>query len=76
MTSQDVLGWGYLAWQNEVGNVGPKVLESINELGGVQQIVCSERCVMALTKSGKLYSLLYSSESKVSEFITRIFRRM
>ena len=35
-----MLGWGYLAWQTEVGNAGPKVLENINELGGVQQIVC------------------------------------
>ena len=65
LISQDVLGWGYLAWQTEAGNAGPRVLENINELGGVQMIVCSERCLIALAKSGKLYSLVYNSESKV-----------
>ncbi len=67
LISQDVLGWGYLAWQNEVGSAGPRAMESVSELGGVQQIVCCERCLLILTKAGKVYSLDYSSESKVKK---------
>ncbi len=68
LQSQDVLGWGYLAWQSDEGSgagVGPRCLESVCELGGVQQIACSEKSMLILTKTGKVYSLAYSSEFKV-----------
>ena len=63
--SQEVLGWGWLAWAGGNACVGPHVMESLSELGGIQQIACAERCLLSLTRSGKVYCLYYSSETQV-----------
>lgn len=63
--NQEVLAWGWLAWQGSAGGATPLVLDSLNELGGVQMLVCSEKGLLALTRTGKVYSLLYKSETQV-----------
>ena len=65
--NQEALGWGWLAWQGgAAGGCGYVTLDSLNEIGGVQQLVCSEKGVMVLTKTGKVYCLLYKSDTQVS----------
>ena len=63
--NQETLGWGWLAWQGGTSPTGPNVIESLSEIGGVKQIACAERCALALTKSGKVYLMYYSSETQV-----------
>ena len=68
--SQDIIGLGWLSWAGAPGaqlppNGGPHALRMFSELGGVQQIVCAERCLLTLTRSGKVYSMYYSSDTQV-----------
>ena len=44
----------------------PSVVSSLAEIGEIQQMVCSETCLLALTRAGKVYSLNYASLSQVS----------
>jgi E3 ubiquitin-protein ligase HERC2 len=61
---QDVLGFGWLNWDNTGHTSGPSTLHNLVELG-VNQICCSERCVLVLTRAGKVYMHPYSSEGQV-----------
>lgn len=65
--TQEIVGMGWLSWANnsKTGS-GPHVLEVFNDLGGVQQIVCAERCLLALTRTGRVYVMYYSSDTQVS----------
>ena len=63
--SQEVVGWGSLGWREDATSGGPSLVQSLSELGGVKQIACSERCLVALTKAGKVYTLHYNSETQV-----------
>ncbi len=65
--NQETLGWGWLGWQGGSPTAGPNVIESLSEIGGVKQIACAERCLLALTKSGKVYMMLYSSETQTPQ---------
>ncbi|XP_061183765.1 E3 ubiquitin-protein ligase HERC2-like isoform X1 [Saccostrea echinata] len=62
-SSQEVLGLGWLAWAAEGGAIGPFLMDFFADIGGVQQIACSERCCLILSKAGKVYMLYYTSLS-------------
>ena len=64
--NQEVMGWGWVSWTGSNNNNGPSIVESLSKLGGLQQMACAERCLLALSKSGKVYMLYYSSESQVT----------
>ncbi|XP_052719637.1 E3 ubiquitin-protein ligase HERC2-like [Crassostrea angulata] len=61
--SQEVMGLGWLAWATEGGAAGPFSMDFFADIGGVQQIACSERCCLILSKAGKVYMLYYTSLS-------------
>jgi E3 ubiquitin-protein ligase HERC2 len=65
-SSQEVLGLGWLAWAAEGGATGPYLMDFFADIGGVQQIACSERCCLILSKAGRVYMLYYTSLSPVS----------
>lgn len=71
--SQEVVGLGWLGWAAEGGTTGPYGMDFFTDIGGVQQIACSERCCLILSKAGKVYMLYYTSLSPVS--ILRPFQR-
>lgn len=60
------MGLGWLAWATEGGAAGPFSMDFFADIGGVQQIACSERCCLILSKAGKVYMLYYTSLSPVS----------
>ena len=64
--SQEVVGLGWLGWAAEGGTTGPYGMDFFTDIGGVQQIACSERCCLILSKAGKVYMLYYTSLSPVS----------
>nr|XP_022328228.1 E3 ubiquitin-protein ligase HERC2-like isoform X2 [Crassostrea virginica] len=61
--SQEVVGLGWLGWAAEGGTTGPYGMDFFTDIGGVQQIACSERCCLILSKAGKVYMLYYTSLS-------------
>ncbi|KAJ8297784.1 hypothetical protein KUTeg_024315 [Tegillarca granosa] len=66
--TQEVIGWGWLAWMGPT-NAGPQVLEFFIDLGGIQQITCAERCMLVLARNGKVYSVYYTSESPTLQLL-------
>ncbi|XP_070553640.1 E3 ubiquitin-protein ligase HERC2-like isoform X2 [Ptychodera flava] len=63
-TSQEVLGWGWIAWAGgSTAPYGPYPIDALSELG-VTQICCAERCLLALTSTGRVYMHYYSSETQ------------
>ncbi|KAI8508669.1 E3 ubiquitin-protein ligase herc2, partial [Branchiostoma belcheri] len=63
-STQEVLGWGWLAWSGANSpNSSGNTCEMLGELG-VLQLACAERCLVALTKTGRVYMCYYSSESQ------------
>ena len=63
---QEVLGWGWLSWGNAGHTLGPTTLGSLVEIG-IAQICCAEKCFLAVTKTGKVYTCLYTTEGQVRE---------
>lgn len=63
---QEVYGWGWLSQGTAGHTLGPITLDSLVETG-VAQICCSEKCLLALTKTGKVYTCPYTaSEGQVT----------
>ena len=63
--TQEALGLGWLGWAGSNNAYGPHLLDIFNDLGGIQQVACAERCLLALTRNGKVYSMFYSSDTQV-----------
>ncbi|XP_077868707.1 E3 ubiquitin-protein ligase HERC2-like [Saccoglossus kowalevskii] len=71
-TSQEVLGWGWIAWiGGSTAPCGPYPIESLGDLG-IRQICCAERCLHALTSNGKVYVLYYSSDVQGPQLLESI----
>ncbi|KAL5011340.1 hypothetical protein ScPMuIL_009891 [Solemya velum] len=68
--SQEIIGWGWFAWKEGSSSSGPHSLEFLNDLGGLQQIACSERCMFVLDKNGKVYMLNYMSETGCPQLLS------
>ncbi|XP_064637694.1 E3 ubiquitin-protein ligase HERC2-like isoform X2 [Lineus longissimus] len=66
---QEVLGWGWLMWSGGSVNSGPNLIEVLSELGSIQQIACAEQCLLLLAKTGKLYTMYYSSEAQTPQVV-------
>lgn len=64
--TQEVVGLGWLGWAGSSNMYGPHILEFFNDMGGIQQIACAERCLLALTRTGRVYSMFYSSDTQVT----------
>ena len=62
--NQEVIAWGWFAWKG--GNSGPITLDFLNDVGGVQQVVCAEKVMAVLAGNGNVYFVSYNSESAVS----------
>ncbi|XP_048243824.1 E3 ubiquitin-protein ligase HERC2-like isoform X1 [Haliotis rufescens] len=62
--TQEVMGWGWLGWMGGTSNNGPHLLDFFNDMGGIQQVACAERCLLALTRTGRVYTMFYSSETQ------------
>ncbi|XP_075228227.1 E3 ubiquitin-protein ligase HERC2 isoform X3 [Lycorma delicatula] len=60
---QDVQAWGWVAWN---AGESPQSCDQIGELG-VSKMVCSERALLFLTHSGKVYTMQYNSETQCPE---------
>ena len=58
-------GWGSLLCLGSNAQ-GPTLIESLSELGGIQQIVCADACLLALTKAGRVFRLGFTADSQVS----------
>ncbi|KAK7097783.1 E3 ubiquitin-protein ligase HERC2-like isoform X3 [Littorina saxatilis] len=67
--TQEVLGLGWLGWAGSNNNYGPHVLDIFNDLGGIQQVACAERCLLALTRNGKVYTMFYSSDTQSPQLV-------
>ncbi|XP_018562377.1 E3 ubiquitin-protein ligase HERC2 isoform X2 [Anoplophora glabripennis] len=64
-TGQRVWGWGWLSW---LIGTGPQVCETIAELN-IKQLRCSERGILLLTCSGKVYYMYYTSETQCPQVV-------
>ena len=42
------------------------VVDTLIDVGGVQQVVCAESCFLVLTRTNKVYRIAYSSPTQVS----------
>ncbi|KAK5650580.1 hypothetical protein RI129_001609 [Pyrocoelia pectoralis] len=62
---QQAWGWGYLAW---IASGGPHLCEVLMELG-IQQLCCSDRTILVLTRSGKVYAIYYNLELPCPQYI-------
>ncbi|KAJ8962033.1 hypothetical protein NQ314_005815 [Rhamnusium bicolor] len=62
---QRVWGWGWLSW---VVGIGPQTCEAIAELT-IKQLCCSDRGILILTCSGKVYYMYYTSETQCPQII-------
>lgn len=58
-------GWGWLTW---LIGTGPQICETIAELN-IKQLRCSERGILLLTCSGKVYYMYYTSETQCPQVI-------
>ncbi|XP_059157195.1 E3 ubiquitin-protein ligase HERC2-like isoform X2 [Physella acuta] len=65
--TQEIIGMGWLSWAN--ASTMTHVLEVFNDLGGVHQIVCAERCLLALTRTGRVYTMYYSSDTQSPQLV-------
>ncbi|XP_077983839.1 E3 ubiquitin-protein ligase HERC2-like [Glandiceps talaboti] len=71
-SSQEVLGWGWIAWVGgSTAPYGPYPIDALSELC-VTQICCAERCLLALTSSGRVYVHFYSSETQSPHLLENI----
>ncbi|XP_052796353.1 E3 ubiquitin-protein ligase HERC2-like isoform X2 [Mya arenaria] len=59
--NQEVVGWGSFAWKG--GSSGPIILDFLNDVCGVQQVVCAEKVIIVLAGNGNVYLISYSSEA-------------
>ena len=66
-----MFGWGSLLCLGS-NTQRPAVIESLSELGALQQIVCAESCLLALTKAGRVFRMGYSADSPVSDCATAL----
>lgn len=62
---QRVWAWGWLSW---IPGTGPQNCESIAELT-IKQLCCSERGILVLSCSGKVYYMYYTSETQCPQII-------
>ncbi|XP_068720941.1 E3 ubiquitin-protein ligase HERC2-like [Montipora capricornis] len=71
---QDVYGWGWLSQGIAGHTLGPTTLDSLVETG-IAQICCSEKCFLALTKTGKVYTCPYTPEGQGPVLVESLARR-
>ncbi|XP_056632300.1 E3 ubiquitin-protein ligase HERC2 isoform X1 [Diorhabda sublineata] len=62
---QRVWGWGWLPWATETG---PQNCDAIADLT-IKELCCSDRGILILTHSGKVYFMYYSSETQCPQII-------
>lgn len=67
--TQETIAWGWFAWKSGSNSSSPITLDFLNDVGGVQQIVCAERVMTCLAGNGKVYIVSYTSEAAVSFFV-------
>uniref|UniRef100_A0A2C9K806 HECT-type E3 ubiquitin transferase n=1 Tax=Biomphalaria glabrata TaxID=6526 RepID=A0A2C9K806_BIOGL len=68
--TQEIIGLGLLSWSSSTSSNSYHVLEVFNDLGGVQQIVCAEKHLLALTRTGRVYTMYYSSDTQSPQPVT------
>ncbi|KAK7486952.1 hypothetical protein BaRGS_00021768, partial [Batillaria attramentaria] len=68
--TQEAVGLGWLGWAGSSSMYGPHQLDIFNDLGGIQQIACAERCLLVLTRSGRVYSMFYSSDTQSPQLVS------
>lgn len=63
--NQKVIGLGQLSWESDSA---PHYCDAISELG-IKQLVCTERCLLMLTKQGKVYLMYFTATSASPQLI-------
>lgn len=61
---QEVIGWGLIGWKYYANVIGPIQCAGLASLG-VSQIACAEKRFLILSRSGRVYTQAYSSDSLV-----------
>ncbi|KAI0242379.1 hypothetical protein LSAT2_013651 [Lamellibrachia satsuma] len=69
-SSQEVLCWGWLAWRGGATSMEASVVDTLIDVGGVQQVVCAESCFLVLTRTNKVYRIAYSSPTQSMQLVT------
>ncbi|KAL8607282.1 hypothetical protein ACOMHN_047613 [Nucella lapillus] len=67
--TQEAVGLGWLGWAGSSSTYGPHLVDVFNDLGGIQQVACAERCLLVLTRTGKLYCMFYSSDTQSPQLV-------
>ncbi|CAG9815802.1 unnamed protein product [Phaedon cochleariae] len=62
---QKVWGWGWLSW---APSAGPQNCEALSDLP-IKQLACSERGILILSCSGKVYYMYYTSETQCPQIV-------
>ena len=64
---QEVFSWGCGPPNSQTHGSASTIIpvDVLSEVGGVQQITCSESCMLVLNKSGRVYRLFYNADSQV-----------
>lgn len=63
--NQQVWSWGWLSW---VSGFKPQICEAISELN-INQLCCSDRSVLILTRDGRVYLMYFYSETPSPQLI-------
>lgn len=56
-------------WNGLGNHPTPQVVSCLSELGEIQQMVCSEGSLLALTRTGKVYTMCYTSQSQNPQLV-------
>ncbi|KAK3100706.1 hypothetical protein FSP39_024049, partial [Pinctada imbricata] len=68
--AQEVYAWGVLGWTSGSTGPGPNLLDFFVDIGGVQQMVAAERCMLILAKNGRVYMSYYTAETPTLQLVT------
>lgn len=61
---QEVIGWGLIGWKYYANVIGPVQCEGLASLG-VTQIACAEKRFLILSRTGRVYTQAYNSDTLV-----------
>lgn len=61
---QEVIGWGLIGWKHYANVIGPVQCEGLASLG-VTQIACAEKRFLILSRTGRVYTQTYNSDTLV-----------
>ncbi|XP_019484450.1 PREDICTED: E3 ubiquitin-protein ligase HERC2 [Hipposideros armiger] len=71
---QEVIGWGLIGWKYYANVIGPVQCEGLASLG-VTQIACAEKRFLILSRTGRVYTQAYNSDTLAPQLVQGLASR-